>query len=77
VIRSQAGTIREAAHAAQQIAASAHEQSVGMDQVAVAMKDLSESTSQFVAGARQSELAAEDLNRLAQQLTSITERYRV
>jgi len=77
VIRSQAGTIREAAHAAQQIAASAHEQSVGMDQVARAMKDLTESTTQFVAGARQSQLAAEDLNRLAKQLTSVTERYRV
>jgi methyl-accepting chemotaxis protein len=77
VIRSQAGTIRQAAHAAQQIAASAHEQSVGMDQVARAMKDLAESTVQFVAGARQSELAAEDLNRLAQQLTSVTERYKV
>ena len=77
VIRSQAGTIREAAHAARQIAASAHEQSVGMDQVARAMRDLTEGTTQFVAGARQSELAAEDLNRLAQRLTSVTERYRV
>jgi len=48
-----------------------------MDQVARAMKDLSEGTTQFVAGARQSELAAEDLSRLAQQLTSVTERYRV
>jgi len=77
VIRSQAGTIRQAAHAAQQIAASAHEQSVGMDQVARAMKDLAEGTTQFVAGARQSEQAAEDLSRLAQQLTSVTDRYRV
>jgi methyl-accepting chemotaxis protein len=76
-IQSQAGTIREAAHAAEQIAASAHEQSVGMDQVALAMTDLSESTTLFVAGARQSEEAAADLNRLAQQLTSVTGRYRV
>jgi methyl-accepting chemotaxis protein len=77
VIRSQAGTIREAAHAAQQIAASAHQQSVGMDQVAQAMRDLTDSTSQFVTGARQSQQAAEDLNQLAQQLTSVTDRYRV
>ncbi len=77
VIRSQAGTIGQAAHAAQQIAASAHEQSVGMDQVAQAMIDLTQSTTQFVAGARQSQVAAEDLNRLARQLTSVTEQYRV
>jgi methyl-accepting chemotaxis protein len=76
VIRSQADTIRAAAHAAQQIAASAHQQSIGMDQVALAMKNLSESTGQFVTGARQSQLAAEDLNRLAHQLTSMTDRYR-
>jgi methyl-accepting chemotaxis protein len=76
VIRSQADTIRSAAHAAQQIAASAHQQSIGMDQVALAMKNLSESTGQFVTGARQSQLAAEDLNRLAHQLTSMTDRYR-
>jgi methyl-accepting chemotaxis protein len=76
-IQSQASTIRDAAHAAEQIAASAHEQSVGMDQVALAMTDLSESTTLFVAGARQSEQAAEDLNRLAQQLTAVTGRYRV
>jgi methyl-accepting chemotaxis protein len=77
VIRSQAGTIQQASHAAQQIAASAHQQSVGMDQVAQAMQDLTQSTTQFVAGARQSQAAAEDLSRLAQQLTSVTERYRV
>jgi methyl-accepting chemotaxis protein len=76
VIRSQADTIRSAAHAAQQIAASAHQQSIGMDQVALAMKNLSESTGQFVTGARQSQLAAEDLNRLAHQLTTMTDRYR-
>jgi methyl-accepting chemotaxis protein len=76
-IRSQATTIRDAAHAAQQIAASAHQQSVGMDQVAAAMQELTESTTQFVAGARQSQQAAEDLSRLAGQLTSVTDRYRV
>jgi methyl-accepting chemotaxis protein len=76
VIRTQADTIRAAAHAVQQIAASAHQQSIGMDQVALAMKNLTESTGQFVTGARQSQLAAEDLNRLAHQLTVMTDRYR-
>jgi methyl-accepting chemotaxis protein len=76
VIRTQADTIRGAAHAVQQIAASAHQQSIGMDQVALAMKNLTESTGHFVTGARQSQLAAEDLNRLAHQLTVMTDRYR-
>ena len=76
-IRSLAETIREASHAAQQIAASAHQQSVGMDQIAGAMKDVNESTTQFVAGAQQSQQAAEDLNELSRRLAALTERYRV
>lgn len=76
-IRSLAETILEAAQAAQQIAASAHEQSVGMDQIAHAMKDMNDSTGQFVAGAQQSQQAAEDLNELAGRLAGLTERYRV
>jgi methyl-accepting chemotaxis protein len=76
-IRSLAGTIRDAALAAQQISASAHEQSVGMDQIAQAVRDVSEGTTQFVAGAQQSQQAAEDLNRLSQELASLTERYQV
>jgi methyl-accepting chemotaxis protein len=76
-IRSLAETIRQAAEAAQQIAASAHEQSVGMDQIAHAMSDVNEGTAQFVAGAQQSQKAAEDLNELSGRLASLTERYRV
>jgi methyl-accepting chemotaxis protein len=76
-IRSLADTIREAAEAAQQIAASAHEQSVGMDQIAQAMSDVNEGTTQFVAGAQQSQKAAEDLNELSGRLSSLTDRYRV
>jgi methyl-accepting chemotaxis protein len=76
-IRSLAETIREASHAVQQIAASAHQQSVGMDQIASAMKDVNEGTAQFAAGAQQSQRATEDLNDLSGQLAALTERYRV
>jgi methyl-accepting chemotaxis protein len=76
-IRSLAGTIQDAALAAQQISASVHEQSVGMDQITQAVKDMSASTTQFVAGAQQSQDAAEDLNNLSRQLASLTERYQV
>jgi methyl-accepting chemotaxis protein len=70
-------TIRTGSVSAQQIVASAHEQSVGMDQIAHAMRDVHTSTVQFVAGAQQSQAAAEGLNDLAGQLLSLTEKYTV
>ena len=48
-----------------------------MDQIAAAMRDVNQATVQFVAGARQSQAAAEGLNGLARQLQTLTERYKV
>jgi methyl-accepting chemotaxis protein len=76
-IHSLTDTIRAASHAAEQIAASAHQQSVGMDQIADAMSDIDGGTSQFLEGAQQSQSAAESLNGLAAKLTALTERYQV
>jgi methyl-accepting chemotaxis protein len=76
-IRSLSATIQASCDAAQQIAASAHEQSVGIEQIAEAMSHVSDGTTQFVEGAHQSQMAAERLNELAGQLTAVTERYRV
>jgi methyl-accepting chemotaxis protein len=76
-IHSLTDTIRAASHAAEQIAASAHQQSVGMDQIAEAMSDIDAGTSQSLDGAQQSQRAAESLNELAATLTAVTERYRV
>ena len=76
-ILSLADTIRESSNAARQIAASAQQQRVGMDQIAQAMKDINESTLQFLAGARQAQQAAEDLNELSRQLDAISERYQL
>jgi methyl-accepting chemotaxis protein len=76
-IRSLSATIQASCDAAQQIAASAHEQSVGIEQIAQAMSHVSDGTTQFVEGAHQSQMAAEKLNELAGQLTALTERYRV
>ena len=77
-IQSLTETIRAAADAAQEIAASAHQQSVGMDQIAAAMGNVSEITTvQFLAGAERSHKAAEDLNELSEKLAALTERYRV
>jgi methyl-accepting chemotaxis protein len=76
-IRSLSDTIKAACDAAQQIAASAHEQSVGIEQIAQAMNHVNDGTTQFVEGAHQSQMAAEKLNELAGQLAAVTERYRV
>ena len=77
VIDQLAGTIRSAAQAAQQIAASSHQQSLGMAQIAQAMKDINQATVQFVAGARQSQSAAENLNSMAQELQDTVQFYKV
>src|SRR5581483_9126897 len=76
-IRSLSDTIQESFDAAQQIAASAQEQSVGIEQIAEAMNHVNDGTSQFLDGAHQSQMAAEKLGELSAQLAAVTERYRV
>jgi len=77
VIGQLGDTVRDTAQAAQQIAASAHEQQVAVDQIAVAMREINQATSQFVTGASDSRSAAEGLSGLARELQLLTERYRV
>jgi methyl-accepting chemotaxis protein len=76
-IRSLTDTIREASGAAEQIAASAQQQSVGMDQIAEAMGNIDDGTAHFLEGAHQSQRAAENLNELSAKLAALTDRYRV
>jgi methyl-accepting chemotaxis protein len=76
-IQSLADTIREASAAAEQIAASAHQQSVGMDQIAEAMTNIDNGTGQFLDGAHQSQRVAGDLSELSGKLAALTDRYRV
>ena len=52
----------EAAQAATQIAASSQQQLVGMDQVAAAMENIKQASTQNVASAKQLETAARKLN---------------
>ena len=77
VIGQLADNIRNASQAAQQIVASAHQQSAAMDQIAQAMKEINQATMQSVAGARQSQAAAEGLTSLARQLQSMTSRFQI
>jgi methyl-accepting chemotaxis protein len=76
-ILSLTDTIRDASRAAEEIAELARQQSLGMDEIALAMGNMEDGTSQFLEGAQQSQQAAESLNELAAKLAGLTERYRV
>jgi methyl-accepting chemotaxis protein len=76
-IRNLTDIIREAAAAAEQIAASAHQQSVGMDEIAASMNHMEDGTTQFLEGAEASEVAAQSLNELSAKLAALVDRYRV
>lgn len=75
-VNSLAENIETAAQAATQIAASAQQQMVGMDQVALAMQNIQDATSQNLASTKQTESAAQNLHQLGLKLKSIVELYR-
>jgi hypothetical protein len=74
-IKMLAQSIAEAAQAATQIAASSRQQQVGMDQVAQAMDNIQQATSQNMAGTKQAETAAHNLSELGQKLKGVVEQY--
>jgi methyl-accepting chemotaxis protein len=76
-IRILTESIAEAAQAAAQIAASSQQQLVGMDQMALAMENIKQASTQNVAGTKQTEIAARNLHDLGQKLKQVVERYTV
>jgi methyl-accepting chemotaxis protein len=66
--------VNEAAQAAQQILASAQQQAAGMDQIALAMRNIHQSSTQNMASTRQMERAAGDLSALAHRLRALVAR---
>jgi methyl-accepting chemotaxis protein len=64
-------SLTDAAQAAQQIYLTAQEQSVGVDQVGLAMDNIRQVSTQNMAATRQMERAARDLNALAQQFKAL------
>ena len=76
-IRLLAENIAEAAQAATQIAASAQQQLVGMDQVALAMENIKQASTQNVVSTKQAEMTAQNLHDLGQKLKFLVEQYRV
>jgi methyl-accepting chemotaxis protein len=73
VIRTLSDSITESAQAATQISTSSQQQLVGMDQIALAMDNIKQATTQNMAGAKQAEQAAQELNHLGQRLRSMIE----
>lgn len=76
-ILALSGSVVESAQAATQIAASSQQQLIGVDQVASAMESIKEATAQNVAGAKQMEAYARNLNDLGLKLKELVERYKV
>jgi len=70
-IRLLSESLTESAQAAQQIVVSVEQQSVGMDQVALAMQNIQQASAQNLASTRQVDRAAQDLNELARELTAL------
>jgi methyl-accepting chemotaxis protein len=69
-----AANVTEAAQASTLIAASNQQQLVGMDQVAMAMQNIKQSTVQNAGNARQLEASARHLNELGEKLKNMAER---
>lgn len=76
-IRLLADSIAEAAQAAVQIVASSQQQSIGMDQVALAMENIKRASTQNVAGIKQAEMAVQNLHELGQKLKQLVAQYQV
>ncbi len=76
-IHDLGSAIEEAAQAALQIAASTHQQTNGIDQLATAMIAIKQATTQTAASTRQAEHSAQDLNEMARQMEQTVARYQV
>jgi methyl-accepting chemotaxis protein len=76
-IQALSSSVIEAAQAATQIAASSQQQLVGMEQVAGAMENIKQASTQNVASSRQLETAARNLKDLGSRLKQTVEAYKV
>jgi methyl-accepting chemotaxis protein len=76
-VRKLTDSIAEAAQAAIQIAATAQEQLVGMDQVALAMENIRKASVQNAASTKQTEAEARNMHDLGQKLRQLVEQHKV
>ena len=76
-IRSLSGIVGEASQAATQIAASSQQQLIGMDQIASAIANIRQATTQNVAGTKQLEVSAKNLQEMGGRMKALVERQRI
>jgi methyl-accepting chemotaxis protein len=76
-IRFLADSIAESADASTQIAASSHQQMVGMEQVAQAMENIKEASTLSVTSTRQAEQSAQNLHELGQKLKGLVVQFKL
>jgi methyl-accepting chemotaxis protein len=69
--------LAQATQAAVQIAASSQQQSTGMDQIAIAIRNIQEAATQNASAVKQVEDAARDLHELGEKLRGMVDRYKV
>ncbi len=74
-IRSMVDVISGSTESAQQIVASARQQAAGMDQIAIAMNNVNQSTTQTLATTKQTEQAAQKLSELGGRLKKLVNEY--
>lgn len=77
VIQKLAARVAESSQAAMQIAAAASQQQAGTEQIALAMQNIAQVTTQSLAGARQTESAVESLNEMARSLLDMVAHYQL
>ena len=77
VIEHLADAIEEASQVAIQMRAGGQQQATGVEQIALAMQNINQSTAQSLTSTRQVEKAAQDLNDLASTLTQIVEQHQL
>lgn len=76
-IKSLAKTIAENAKSITQISVSAQEQSIGMDQLSLAMHNIKEASEQNVIAMKQAELTVKDLDKLGNTLKELIRKYQL
>jgi methyl-accepting chemotaxis protein len=74
-IQQLAHSITENANAAQQIVASSHQQTTGIEQIALAMENIHQATLQNKALTHQTQKTAQGLSNIAQQMEKLVARY--
>jgi methyl-accepting chemotaxis protein len=74
-IQMLAAAIDDAAQTAIQVRAGGQQQATGVEQIALAMQNINQATAQSLASTRQTEEAAQDLDRLARSLSKLVAQY--